>query len=86
MKLVVVPMYSAGSTGWQLKRYEVVDLHSFFRCVPVTPGAAEFPLEDRPPEPMVEARFCKHSGYEGYRMPLSEFARVMGTELAPSFA
>jgi hypothetical protein len=35
---------------------------------------------------MVEARFCKHAGYEGYRMPLSEFAHVMGTELAPSFA
>lgn len=89
MKLGVVPMYRRCQTDgptWRLERYDVVDLNSFFRCLPATIDAAEFPLEDRTPEPMVEARFCKHAGYEGYRMPLSEFARVMGTELAPSFA
>lgn len=89
MKLGVVPMYRQcrpDRPAWRLERYDVVDLNSFFRCLPATTGFAEFPRENRTPEPMVEARFCKHGGYEGYRMPLSEFARVMGTELAPMSA
>lgn len=85
MKLAVVPMYEGKNDAWWRVRYDVVDPSTFFRCVPVTRDAAVFPKEGRAPERIVEARFCKHSGYEGYRMPLSEFQRLMGTAFAPSF-
>lgn len=85
MKLALVPMYSGRDNGWRAVRYDVVDLSTFFRCLPLTEEDAMYPNEDRRPEPIVEARFLKHSGYEGYRMPLSEFRRLMGTDLAPSF-
>ena len=85
MKLAVVPMYAGKDDAWRCIRYDVVDLSTFFRCVPCTQGDVVFPKEERPPERMVEARFCKHSGYEGYKMPLSEFQRLMRTDFAPSF-
>lgn len=86
MKLALVPYYrrlSQNGPAWMLERRDVVDLNSFFRCIPATIDTATFPSENRSPERMVEARFCKHNGYEGYRMPLSDFQRLLGTELAP---
>lgn len=85
MKLAPVPVYEGRNDAWWRVRRDVVDLSTFLRCVPVSRGDAVFPKEERPPERMVEARFCKYSGYEGYRMPLSEFQRLMRTDLAPSF-
>lgn len=85
MKLALVPMYEGRNAAWWRVRCDVVDLSTFFRCVPVSRDDAVFPKEERPPERIVEARFCKHSGYEGYRMPLSESQRLMRTDFAPSF-
>jgi hypothetical protein len=90
MKLAVVPHYDGPDNtksppAWKLLRNDVVELGSFARAVLVS-KLASFPNEYRAPEPMVGMIFTKGRTWERYVLPLSEFRRVLGTELRPDLA
>lgn len=86
MKLTVVPHYmkrDANGQTYRLQRQDVVDLNSFFRACCITMVPVGFPGEDRPAERMVQLEFSKSSGFQNYVMPVTEYKRLMRTDLVP---
>ena len=86
MKLTVVPHYEpcdAARRTYRLRRQDVIDLNSFFKATCITSGPVGFPGEDRPAERMVQLEFGKGPAYMSYVMPVTEYRRLMRTNLVP---
>ena len=85
MKLAIVPHYERGANGqtYWLKRQDVVDFNSFFRASCAASEPVCFPREDRPAERMVQLEFGKGPAYMSYVMPVTEYRRLMRTNLVP---